>query len=54
MKINKGQIWNIKRTIVEEFQVWATSKESALKCEKEPNKITVIKEIAKPAKLVKV
>lgn len=43
---NKGGLWKVKRTVVEEFEVWASTKEDALRVEKEPHKITVVKETA--------
>lgn len=46
-----GSLWDIKRTVVEEFQIWASTKEQALaNNQKEPHKITVIKETAKRSK----
>lgn len=42
------KIYNIKRTILEEYQVVAKSKAEALNVDQSPSKITVIKITAHP------
>jgi hypothetical protein len=51
-KLTGGQLWAVKRTVIETFEVWASSKDEALRVEKEPSSITVVKETAKPLRAV--